>query len=156
MAASVDSLPLPYLASRQCRGASESCVSVRIAQRNWGDRMTLDEFFAGYQDSRRVFDALHAAIGALGQSEIRVTKSQVAFQRRRTFAWAWVPDRYLRGGHAPLVLTMSSGKRDDSRRWKQVAEPAPGRFTHHLELWSSAEIDDEVISWLRQAWESAA
>lgn len=36
-----------------------------------------------------------------------------------------------------------------------LAEPAPGRFTHHLELWAGDEIDDEVRAWLRQAWEAA-
>jgi hypothetical protein len=69
--------------------------------------MTLDEFFSGYGESRRIFDALHAAIEALGAVNVRVTKSQVAFRRRRAFAWAWVPGRYLGGGHAPLVLTVS-------------------------------------------------
>ena len=42
--------------------------------------------------------------------------AQVAFRRRKAFAWAWVPDRYLRGAHAPLVLTMSFAKREKSQR----------------------------------------
>jgi hypothetical protein len=67
-----------------------------------------------------------------------------------------VPDRYLRSGHAPLVLTLSFRHRDPSPRWKEIVEPAPGRFTHHLELHSVDEIDDEVGAWLREAWASAA
>jgi hypothetical protein len=107
-------------------------------------RMTLDDFFSGREESRRIFDTLRAAIDALGPTEIRVTKSQVAFRRSRAFAWAWVPDRYLRGRHAPLVPTLSFAERDDSDRWKQIVEPAPGRFTHYLELHSVSEIDDQV------------
>lgn len=61
----------------------------------------------------------------------------------------------LAGGHALLVLTLSFAKRDDSPRWKQIVEPAPGRFTHHLELYDAAEIDGEVRRWLREAWEAA-
>lgn len=118
--------------------------------------MTLDEFFSGREESRRIFDALRAAIDALGPAEMRVTRSQVAFRRRRSFAWARVPDRYLRGGHAPLVLTMSFAKRDKSLRWKEIVEPASGRFTHHLELHSGREIDKEVRCWLQEAWEAAA
>jgi hypothetical protein len=118
--------------------------------------MTLDEFFSGREESRRIFDTLRAAIDALGPADLRVTKSQVAFRRSRSFAWAWVPDRYLRGGHAPLVLTLSFAQRDNSQRWKQIVEPAPGRFTHHLELHAASEIDDEVRRWLREAWEAAA
>ena len=118
--------------------------------------MTLDEYFAGQPDSRRIFDALHSAVDALGPAQIRVTKSQVAFRRRRAFAWAWMPGVYLRGRHAPLVLTLSLRRRDPSPRWKEIVEPAPGRFTHHLELHSTADIDDEVRSWLQEAWAAAA
>jgi hypothetical protein len=118
--------------------------------------VTPDEYFSGWDESRHLFDTLRAAIESLGASEMRVTNSQVAFRRRRTFAWVWVPDRYLHGRHAPLVLTLSFAQRDDSERWKQIVEPAPGRFTHHLELNAASEIDDEVRSWLQEAWEAAA
>ena len=118
--------------------------------------MTLDEFFTGYEDSRPIFEALREAIEELGPAEIRVTKSQVAFHRQKAFAWTWVPDRYLHGKHAPLVLTLSFRYRDSSPRWKEIIESAPGRFTHHLELYSPADIDDAVRAWLRAAWEAAA
>lgn len=85
-----------------------------------------------------------------------MTKSQVAFRRRKAFAWAWIPDRYLHGDHAPLVLTLSFAERNESPRWKQIVQPTPKHFTHHLELWSETEIDAEVRSWLREAWEAAA
>ena len=117
--------------------------------------MTLDEYFAGQPDSRRIFYALHSAVDALGPAQIRVTKSQVAFRRHRAFAWAWMPGVYLRGRHAPLVLTLSLRRRDPSPRWKEIVEPAPGRFTHHLELHSTVDIDDEVRSWLQEAWAAA-
>ncbi len=62
---------------------------------------------------------------------------------------------YLRRAPTPLVLTVLLGRRDGSPRWKEVVEPAPGRFTHHLELQTSAEIDDEVRAWLQEAWDAA-
>jgi hypothetical protein len=117
--------------------------------------MTLDEFFSGRDVARRIFDALNQAIGDLGPSELRVTKSQVAFRRRKAFAWAWVPGMYLRGDHAPLVLTLALRRKDTSKRWKEVIEPAKGRFTHHLELRSTEEIDGEVRAWLAEAWSQA-
>jgi hypothetical protein len=118
--------------------------------------MTLDEYFAGEEDSRRIFETLHSVVDSLGQVEIRLTKSQVAFRRRKAFAWAWIPGKYLRGRHAPLVLTLSLKRKDSSPRWKEIVEPAPGRFTHHLELYSAADINAEVISWLEEAWVAAA
>jgi len=117
--------------------------------------LTVDEFFVGQAESRRIFDALNDAIHALGPVQVNVTKSQVAFRKQRAFAWAWMPGTYLRGKHAPLVLTVSLHRHDGSPRWKEIVEPRPGRFTHHLELYSTTDIDDEVRTWLQEAWATA-
>ena len=116
----------------------------------------MDDFFAGWEESAWIFETLRSAIRDLGPAEIRVTKSQIAFRRRKAFAWAWIPGRYLRGEHAPLVLTLSFRRKDPSPRWKEIVEPSPGRFTHHLELNSPADIDDDVRAWLWEAWADAA
>ena len=118
--------------------------------------MTLDEFFAGRDDSRQLFDVLRIAIEAIGPVQLRTGKSQVSFRRRRAFAWVWIPARYLRGKHAPLVLTISLNRRDTSDRWKETVGPLSGRFTHLLELQALSDIDAEVAGWLREAWEAAA
>lgn len=118
--------------------------------------MTLDEFFAGRELSRHIFDALQRAIDEVGPAEMRVSKSQVAFRRRTAFAWAWIPGQYLRGDHAPLVLTVSLRRQDAASRWKRVVEPTAGRFTHHLEVRSTDDIDEQVGAWLREAWSGAA
>jgi hypothetical protein len=117
--------------------------------------MTLDEYFEGQPDSRRLFDAVQQIAENIGPSELRVTKSQVAFRRQKAFAWAWMPARYLRRKAAPLVLSIGFRSRDSSPRWKEIVEPAPGRFMHHLELWSLEDIDDELRAWLRTAWSAA-
>ncbi|MBN2334427.1 hypothetical protein JXL21_02630 [Candidatus Bathyarchaeota archaeon] len=117
--------------------------------------MELDEYFAGRVESRTIFDALREAVESLGPVEVRVSKSQVSFRRRVAFAWAWVLGRYLGDGHAPLVLTLVFSARSESPRWKRIVEPRPGCFTHHMELWSCEDIDDEVISWLGSARKAA-
>jgi len=113
--------------------------------------MTLDEFFAGYEESQQLFTGLRSLVDSLGESELSVTRSQIAFVHGRAFAWAWVPDRYLGGGHAPLVLSVALAERDVSARWKEVVEPSPGRFMHHLELRTISDLDGEVLEWLRLA-----
>jgi len=117
--------------------------------------MELDEFFAGQEQSRQLFEALLQAVEAIGPFDLRVTKSQVAFRRRKAFAWAWRPGQYLRGRVAPLVLTLGLRRGDASPRWKEIVEPYPGRFTHHLGLYASQDIDEQVRRWLREAWEAA-
>ena len=118
--------------------------------------LTLDEYFSDHDDSRALYQAVAAALSAIGEYEQRVTRSQVAFRRQRAFAWVWMPGKYLRGDVAPLVLTLDLRRRDESPRWKEVVEPRPGLFTHHLELYSATDIDAEVLNWLREAWEKAA
>ena len=117
--------------------------------------MTLDEYFEGRPDARAIFEAVRQAADAIGPVEYRVTKSQIALARGATFAIVWIPGVYLHGRGAPLVLTLPLRHRDPSPRWKEVVEPHPGRFTHHLELWSPDDIDSEVIGWLREAWDEA-
>jgi len=125
--------------------------------------LTLDEFFEGAEASRELFEGLRAAMDEVGDAEVRVMKSQVAFRRRKafafkgqkTFAWAWMPGKYLHGKVAPLVLTLALTRRDASPRWKEVVEPKPGCFTHHLEIYSKDQIDDEVHLWLKEAWLAA-
>lgn len=51
-----------------------------------------------------------------------------------------------------MVLTIGLRRRDKALRWKQVVEAAPGRFTHHLELHSPSDIDEELRAWLGEAW----
>jgi len=117
--------------------------------------MTLEQYFAAHDESRLIFEALRHAVADIGPAQLRVGKSQVAFRRRHGFVWAWMPDLYLNGPCPPLVLSVGLRRRDPSPRWKEVVEPYPGRFIHHLELRSAAEIDAEVRAWLREAWEVA-
>ncbi|HYI32871.1 MAG TPA: DUF5655 domain-containing protein [Glaciibacter sp.] len=118
--------------------------------------MTLEQYFAGSDErSLPLFDVVRSAIESVGPVEMRVTKSQVAFRHRLAFAWTWMPGQYVRGKVAPLVLTIDLRRRDDSPRWKEIVEPRPGLFTHHLEIRSPDEIDDDVLGWLREAWEES-
>jgi hypothetical protein len=118
--------------------------------------MTLDDFFAGQYKSRQIFDAIRCAVEKIGYAELRISKSQISFRRRKAFAWVWMPGQYIHGETAPLVLTLSFHTLDMSPRWKEVVEPAPGQFTHHMELYSVSDIDDEVRSWLQDAWAAAS
>jgi hypothetical protein len=119
------------------------------------DEAGLEGFFSGQEAARAIFNAVRRAVAEIGPYELRVSKSQVAFRLSRTFAIAWMPAQYLRRKAAPLVLTVSLSYRHPSLRWKEIVQPAPGRFTHHLELYDPAEVDEEVLGWLKEAWETA-
>ncbi len=118
--------------------------------------MTVDEFFAPFPSSRIIFDALAAAIASVGTCDVRPSRSQVAFWRRRAFAWAWVPGMYLTGTRPPLVVSVALLRKDPSPRWKQVVEPTRGRFMHHMEIYGIAAVDEELVDWVAEAWQAAA
>jgi hypothetical protein len=117
--------------------------------------MDEDAFFDGRADAYAIHRAVEQAVRAIGPAEVRVSKSQVGFHRRHPFAATWTPGRHLRGAVAPLVLSVFLKRRDASVPWKKVVEPAPGRFTHHLELHSAAAVDERVKAALAEAWRDA-
>ncbi len=116
----------------------------------------LERFFNGQDLARQIFEAVRAAQERVGPAELRVSKSQVGFRRRRVFAMVWMPEMYLHRKAAPLVLTVSLHERDGSPRWKEIVEARPGYFTHHLELYGPEEVDEAVRGWLQAAWLLAA
>jgi hypothetical protein len=111
-------------------------------------------FFAGHPDGAAVAAAVAASVDAVGPHTVRVTRSQVAFRRRRGFAWLWRPGQYVRS-EVPAVLSVALPVRDGSSRWKEVVQPSPGWWMHHLELSSADEVDDDVHEWLRAAYDAA-
>jgi hypothetical protein len=117
--------------------------------------LTPDDYLSGHDLAQQLFAAIASVVGELEAVTILTSKSQIAFRRRRNFAWVWIPGKYLRGRGAPLVLTLVFAMRMESPRWKEVVQPRPGFFTHHLELFGLADIDDEVRAWLRAAYEAA-
>ena len=105
------------------------CAAIGETDGHAGSRdhaVTPDEFFADKTLAQELFEVVRREVEAVGEASIRVTRSQITFGRRRSFAWVWMPGQYLRGRVAPLVLTVFLPWRDGSPRWKEVVEPVPG------------------------------
>ena len=118
------------------------------------DRDEVASFFAGEPVGLQVYDEVVRLLDRAGPATVRVTKSQVAFRRRRGFCWLWLPAMYLRTPAAPVVVSVALPRMDESARWKQVVEVG-GHWMHHLELRDVAEIDGEVAAWLAEAYACA-
>lgn len=118
--------------------------------------MNENDYLGSDVEARAIFSALGSAVAEVGEAERRVSKSQIGFYRNHPFAAVWRPNRYLSEIRPPLVLTVFLQRRDRSPRWKEVVEPNPGRFTHHLEITRATEVDHQVREWLREAWTSAS
>jgi hypothetical protein len=101
------------------------------------------EHFAGSPLGQAAFDRVIELLEPFADVEVRTTRSQVAFRRRRGFAYLWLPGRYLRAPAADVVLSIALGRPDPSSRWKEVVHPSPKQWMHHLELHTVSDLDDE-------------
>jgi len=115
---------------------------------------TPEDHFAGFPRALEVFRAVEHAVATLGDGSVRVTKSQVAFRRRKGFAYLWRPGQYI-ASDVPAVLSIALPHQITSDRFKEVAHPSSHVWMHHLELREVAEVDDEVRHWLAEAYASA-
>ncbi|HEX8966356.1 MAG TPA: DUF5655 domain-containing protein [Chloroflexota bacterium] len=118
--------------------------------------MTPEEFFAGHDFGLSVFRKVSLLVKDFDDVSVRTSKSQVAFRRKRGFAYLWLPGQYLTKPSAEVVLSIALGRHDDSSRFKQVVQPAPNQWMHHLEIHELSQIDDGVAAWLREAAERAS
>ncbi|WP_043497657.1 DUF5655 domain-containing protein [Georgenia sp. SUBG003] len=95
-----------------------------------------------------------SAVAGLGPHEVRVSRSQIAFRRRRGFAFLWRPAQYVRSDF-PAVLSIALPQAETSHRFKEVVHPSGRVWMHHLELDDVAQVDDEVAGWLARAYDAA-
>jgi hypothetical protein len=120
-----------------------------------GRQETPEDFFAGHPRGLAIFEAVRSIIDRLGPNDVRTSKSQVAFRRRRGFASLWMPGQYLAKPEAEVVLSIALGRHDLSQRFKKVVHVAPAHWMHHLEIHDLDDVDEEVDQWLREAADRA-
>lgn len=88
---------------------------------------------------------------------VKISKTQISFYNRRMFAMVSPPWRRVKG-RPPVYLLVSFGLacRKESPRIDQAVEPYPNRWTHHVPVWQAAQIDEELLQWLDEAYQFAA
>ena len=114
-----------------------------------------ERFFSAHPEALAIYVAIRTIIGRIGPVDVRVSKSQVAFRRRRGFAFVWLPGKYLPRPGADVVLSVALDRRIESTRFKEVVHPAGRTWIHHLEVRSLEDLDGEVDGWLREAYAAA-
>jgi hypothetical protein len=113
-----------------------------------------EDLFEGFPESVAMFHGVQRVLSAVGEVSVSVSKSQVAFRRRKGFAYVWRPGQYLHS-QVPAVLSIALPHEVRSARFKEVVHPSPNVWMHHLELHEPSEIDDQVRGWLEEAYANA-
>ena len=112
-------------------------------------------FFDAHPEALPLYEVLEEKIREIcPEMQKRVQKTQITFTGRYVFAAvsflkakrkADMPDPFITltlGLPCPLV----------SERAAALTEPYPGRWTVHIVIGKKEEIDEELLSWVREAW----
>ena len=111
-------------------------------------------FFDGKPLELALYEALFRCLETeFPNASVKVQKSQISFYGRHLFGAASLPVRRKKNWpeHC-IVVTIGLSRQLGSPRVAVAVEPYPGRWTHHALISEKAQIDDELIGWLREAW----
>jgi hypothetical protein len=94
-----------------------------------------------------------AILKRLPETTLRAGKSQIAFRNRYNYTFVSLPIRRIKGwpDHC-LILTFGLGYHLEHPRVAQAVEPYPGRWTHHVLVNDPADLDEELLSWVEEAY----
>lgn len=115
--------------------------------------MTPEElfFFNDMPAALPFYEALAQKLRALPGVTVKVQKSQITFRAR--YGFAFVSLRRIKGcPKVFIIVTFGLDHRLDSPRIALAVEPYPNRWTHHLIVTDEAQIDAELMGWLRAAY----
>ncbi len=113
-------------------------------------------FFEGRPAELAVYQALFRRLdAAFPDSRVKVQKTQISFYDRRLYAAASLPRRRKGWPERCLLLTFGLARRVESPRIAVAVEPYPNRWTHHVTVAGEAELDGELMDWLREAHDFA-
>ena len=116
-------------------------------------------FFSQRMEALPLYGKLEGQILAeIPDVKIKVAKTQISFSNKRGFAFvSFNPCRRAKERPAAwMTVSFGLGYRKEAERIDVATEPYPGRWTHHVMVGSTAEIDDELLGWIKEAAEFSA
>ena len=112
-------------------------------------------FFDPHPEALPLYEVLEEKIREIcPEMQKRVQKTQITFTGRYVFAAvsflrakrkADMPDPFI-------TLTLGLPCPLESDRAVVQTEPYPGRWTVHIVIGKKEDIDEELLSWVREAW----
>jgi hypothetical protein len=112
------------------------------------------EHFSEAPRALEVYTRVAELVEGLGGAEVTVSKTQLGFSRRRGFAWVWTPPG-RNPATSPAILSIAYSNRIVSDRFRDVVQPRPNIWQHHLWVEHPDQLDDEVFAWLEVAYDDA-
>lgn len=111
-------------------------------------------FFDGRPEALPLYEAFEQKVfSEVHGVKVKVQKTQIAFSNRHNFAFvSFLPARKAKDrAKVYIVVTFGLGYCVESPRIDAAVEPYPGRWTHHVLIAGTGEIDDELMGWIKEA-----
>lgn len=111
-------------------------------------------FFNGKPEALPLYEAFERKVfSEIDNVKVKVQKTQIAFSNRHNFAFvSFLPVRKAKERPGVyIVITFGLGYRAESPRIDAAVEPYPGRWTHHVLISDTGEIDGELMGWVKEA-----
>lgn len=110
---------------------------------------TVDEHFEGKDDVvRQIYDQLLAALRQFGTVQATPRKSSIHLVNVSGFAGIYPRKNFI-------LLQFRTARKIDSARIEKTEQLAARRFKHTARLSQPAEVDEELLDWLKSAYELA-
>lgn len=124
-----------------------ACGQSFVTPRMWHScvRRSVEDFFAGHEDKRPLYEAFLALVERFGPVTVNVSKTRISFQSRVRFAGV---SGIRKDG---IVCGFWLKRRIDSPRFSRVEHIPPGDFVYQFRLGDAGELDEEVAGWIAEA-----
>lgn len=111
-------------------------------------------FFNEHMDALPLYEAFaDRVMREVEDVRIKVQKSQISFYNKHLFTCVSFARVRKKKDCPPayIVVTVGLSHRLESPRIDVATEPYPNRWTHHLLISDTKEIDGELLSWIKEA-----
>ena len=112
------------------------------------DTQVLDEIYSGPKaDQRPIHERLMAEIGTFGPFEIAPKKGYVSLRRRKQFV--------MIGPATNTRFEVGLNLKDEAGTARLEAQPPKGMCSHKVKITDVAQVDAELVAWIRRAYDQA-
>ena len=116
-------------------------------------------FFSQHMEALPLYEKLEERIlTEIPDVKVKAARTQISFSNKRGFAFvSFNPCRRAKERPAVwMTVSFGLGYRKEAERVDVATEPYPVRWTHHVMVRSTSEIDEELLGWLKEAAEFSA
>lgn len=121
--------------------------------------MTDDEllFFDSMPQMLPIYEAFCQGLADRGLAfTAKVSRTQISLRNRYVFAAVSLPWRKVKSWPEEyLLVSLGLSYHKESPRVAVATEPYPNRWTHHILLTTSKEVDAELLDWTEEAYRFA-